>query len=151
MKKISVILAIMALFTTTSALAIPEDQVAVNVKTAFNANFSKATQVKWDKVEEFYFATFILNEKEVNVAYNESGELVGSSEILTLDRMPLLTQIALRERYSNYNHSPQAYRITCNGETFYYVTAVNDKRILKLKCTNEGYISVVEKTKLTKS
>lgn len=150
MKKVSIILVALGLFISSATMAFPEDKVALSVKTAFNANFSKAVKVKWDKVEEFYFATFELDNKEVNVAYNEAGEMVGSSELLKIDQLPLLTQIALREQYGQYQHSPQVYRITCNGETVYYVTAISESRLLKLKCSDEGSISVVQKTKLKK-
>lgn len=150
MKRITTALTALALFVSTVALAIPEESVSASVKTAFRSAFSNATAVKWDKVDNFYFATFKLDKKEVNVAYSEAGEMVGSSELLSLNDIPVMTRIGLREQFSNYSISPQVYRISCNGETIFYVTAVNEKRVLKLKCDSEGAISVLQRTKLTK-
>jgi hypothetical protein len=150
MKKISIMLTALALFISTLAMAIPEESVSSNVKTAFRTAFAAARSVKWDKVENFYFATFNLDNREVNVAYDEAGEMVGTSEMLRLEDVPLMTRIALRERYENYTISPQVYSISCNGETVYYATVVNEKCMLKLKCGSEGEISVAHKTKLTR-
>ena len=150
MKKISIILAALGLFISSATMAIPEESVASSVKKAFHTSFSNAKKVKWDKIQEFYFVTFLQNEKEISVAYNEQGEVMGSSEMISYENLPVLTQIALHEQYGRYTRSPQVYSITCNGLTDYFVTAVNEKRLLKLKCSEDGGITVIQSTKLKK-
>lgn len=150
MKKIRIAVTALALFVSSVAMAIPEESVSPDVKIAFRSAFAKATGVKWDKVENFYFASFIYNAKEVNVAYTEAGVMVGAAEFITLEEAPLMTRIALREQYEGYTISPQVYRISYEGDTIFYATAVNEKRVLKLKCDSHGAITVVQKTKLTK-
>ncbi len=150
MKKIRIAITALALFVSSMAMAIPEESVSTDVKLAFRSAFTNAKGVKWDKVENFYFATFILDNKEVNVAYTEKGEMVGTSEFLSLEDIPLMTRIGLREQFGNYTISPQVFRVSFDGETIFYVTAVNEKRLLKLKCNSEGAISVVQRTKLAK-
>ncbi|RYZ21497.1 MAG: hypothetical protein EOO10_22385 [Chitinophagaceae bacterium] len=150
MKNFKVVLTALALFVSSVAMAIPEESVAPNVVSAFRTAYVGAKSVKWDKVGAFYFVTFVIDNREVNVSYNEAGEIVGSSEMITFNEVPVVTQISLREQFGGYTLSPQVYRVSGNGETVYYVTAVNEKRSLKLKCDSEGAISILQRTKLAK-
>ena len=79
MKKLTMIFAVLALIAGTSAFANTGDKGSKVVQTAFEKNFSGAENVTWEATEDFYFASFDLNGKTVNAAYNEKGEMVGIS------------------------------------------------------------------------
>ena len=86
MKKIKTVLTAIVMllsissFATDAGKSSPDpDKVTAVVKAAFLNDFSKATLVKWDKTDEFYFASFLLNNVKVDAAYTESGELLGTS------------------------------------------------------------------------
>jgi len=73
MKKIKTVLTAIVMLLSISSFATetkkgtPDpEKVTPVVKAAFESDFSKATLVKWDKTDEFYFASFLLNNVKVN-------------------------------------------------------------------------------------
>jgi hypothetical protein len=148
MKKLQTILAALTLLVATSAFAAngPEKVSAV-VKKAFEQQFNNASNVSWEKSDDFYFASFKLNDKNVSVAYNEAGELVGASRVITAAELPLSVSLAIKEKYKDYSMANTASEITYEGQTSYTITVENSKQVLNLKCLSNGDISVVSKNK----
>ena len=69
MKKFKIVLtAIVMLLTVTSFAGEPE-KVTSLVKAAFENDFSKASHVSWQRSNDFYFASFTLNNVNVDAAY----------------------------------------------------------------------------------
>jgi len=148
MKKLPMFFAAAALLFATSAFATggPE-KVSPKVKAAFEQNFTSAKNVSWEKADDFYFAYFELNTKDVAAAYNEKGELVGTSRVISADQIPLSVSMAIAEKYQGYVVAKVATEITYEGQTSYYVNVENNKQILKLKCDANADISIDTKTK----
>ncbi|MBS1509683.1 MAG: hypothetical protein JST86_02485 [Bacteroidetes bacterium] len=148
MKRLQTIVAAAAMLFATSAFASngPE-KVAPEVKAAFEKSFTSAQNVSWDVKEGFYFATFMMNAKEVSAAYNENGELLGVSRVIPTSQLPMNVNLALANKYKGYTVNKTATELTYNGETRYYVTVVNDKQAVKLKCYDNGNLYVEEKSK----
>ena len=73
MKKLTTIFAVLVLMISSIAFANSGDKVTEAVQTAFEKNFSGAVNVSWEASEDFYFASFELNEKKLNAAYNQKG------------------------------------------------------------------------------
>ncbi len=148
MKKLQTILAAVTLLVATSAFANrgPE-KVSTVVKKAFEQQFNTVSNVNWEKNDEFYFANFRLNDKEVSVAYNEDGEVVGSSRILKNEELPMSVTMAIANKYNGYTLAKTATEINYDGHTSYYITVGNEKQTLKLKCSGSGDIDVDSKTK----
>jgi len=149
MKRLQKILVATALLFATSAFATAggPEKVAPLVKAAFEKNFNGAVNVNWEKAEGYYFAFFRLNEKEVTVAYNENGELLGTSQVIATAQLPLNVSLSLADKYADYTLAKTVTELTYQGQTSYYVFAENNKQILKLKCSTSGDISVENKTK----
>ena len=148
MKKLKTVFAAVAILLATSAFAASgPEKVSERVKSAFEKNFTGASNVNWEKNQDFYFASFTLDSKEVAAAYNESGELVGTSRLLATAQLPLKVSLAIADRYQGYNVSTAATELTYEGETSYCLTVVNDKQILNLKCSSNGDITVTSKIK----
>lgn len=131
----------------TSSFAMDGDNVTAKVKAAFETDFSKAKQVSWEKISDFYFASFQLNEISIDAAYNEDGELVGTSRKIASAQIPLAVSLELAKKYSEYTISEHAYELSFEGQTSYYITAGNSKQALSLKCYSNGDIEVNSKTK----
>ena len=106
--------------------------------------------VTWEKADDFYFASFLLNNVKVDAAYNEEGELVGTSRRITAEQMPLSISLAIAEKYAGYQLDKTAVELTYEGLTRYYVTVENESQVLQLKCYSDGEIMVERKTKKTK-
>ena len=127
--------------------AMDSDNVNARVKTAFLKDFSAASDVSWGKTSEFYFATFTLNHVETTAAYNEQGELLGTSRALESSQLPLSVCLALSKKYNGYDVAKKVLELTFEEETRYYVTVSNNTHIVKLKCSANGEISVEKKIK----
>ena len=148
MKKLQKILAAAMLLFATSAFAIngPE-KVSTKVKAEFERNFAGAVKVSWEKSDDFYFAYFELNTKEISAAYNEAGELLGISRVIATTQLPLNISMAVAQKYEGYSVAKTVTEITYEGQTSYYVNVENNKHTLKLKCFGNGEISVDKKIK----
>jgi hypothetical protein len=149
MKRLQTILVATALLFATSAFATAggPEKVAPQVKAAFEKNFTGAVNVNWEKTEGYYFAFFKLNEKDVTVAYNENGDLLGTSQIIATAQLPLNVSLSLANNYAGYTLAKTVTELTYQGQTSYYVFAENSKQVLKLKCSTSGDISIENKTK----
>ena len=85
MKKLATILTATVLLISSFAFATDGDNVNPKVKSGFLEDFSEAQAISWQKTNDFYFATFMLNNKEINAASNEDGDLVGTSRFVETD------------------------------------------------------------------
>lgn len=147
MKKFKTILTAIVMLFALSSFATEPEKVTQVVKTAFEEDFSKATQVNWKKSNDFYFASFMLNNERVDAAYNEEGELLGTSRNITSEQMPLSVSMAIAEKYKGYKLANSAIELTFAGQTRYYITIGDNKQVLNLKCFSNGDIEVESKSK----
>ena len=149
MKKFKTVLtAIVMLFTFTAFATEPTpDKVSYVVQTAFKNDFSKASDVKWDRSEGFYFASFTLNAVTVDAAYTEEGELVGTARRIAKDQMPLSISLALASEYQGYEVSKSVIELTHENVTRYYATVSNAKETVSLKCFSSRDLEVERRTK----
>jgi hypothetical protein len=147
MKKLVTIVTATVLLLSTSAFASDANNVNEKIKTAFSKNFSRASDVKWEKKEDFYFASFTVNNIQTEAAYNEDGELVAMSRKIELVQLPLALSLALNEKYPGYIFANNATETTYERQTNYYLTIANSRQVLKIKGTANGDIEVESKTK----
>jgi hypothetical protein len=144
---IVMLLSISSFATETKKVSPDPEKVTPVVKAAFESDFSKATLVKWDKTDEFYFASFLLNNVKVDAAYTESGELIGTSRRIAADQMPLSISVSLAENYNGFAVDNSVVELTFASVTRYYVTVSNKSQTVKLKCYSNGDLEVESKTK----
>ncbi len=149
MKKIKTVFTavVMLLSFSSFATGYEPDKVSPVVKAAFENDFSKATQVNWEKTDDFYFASFLLNGIKADAAYTESGELIGTSRKISADQMPLSITVALAENYGGYVTDNTVVELSYASVTRYYVTVSNSSQVVKLKCYSNGDMEVESKTK----
>jgi hypothetical protein len=147
MKKFKTVLTAIVMLFATTAFATEPIKVSPVVKAAFENDFSKASQVRWEKSNDFYFASFTLNNLNVDAAYTEGGELVGTSRRITAEQMPLSISLAIGEKYKGYLVDKSVIELTFEAVTRYYVTVSNESQTLKLKCYSNGDLEVESKTK----
>ncbi len=147
MKKLMTILTAIVLLFSASAFAAAGDKVTARVKVAFEKDFQKAQNVSWEKTGDFYFASFLMNDLSVNAAYNETGELVGTSRKIATSQLPLTISLALSKKYSGCTIHGDVTEISFDGETHYLVTVANTKQSLELNFRTNGEASVDKKIK----
>ena len=141
------LLSISSFATATKKTSPDPEKVTPVVKAAFENDFSKALLVKWDKTDEFYFASFVLNNVKVDAAYTENGELIGTSRRIAADQMPLSIAVSLADNYGGYEIDNSVVELTHQSVTRYYVTVSNKSQTVKLKCYSNGELEVESKTK----
>jgi hypothetical protein len=147
MKKIRTVLTAIVMLLSISSFATDPENVSPVVKAAFESDFTKASVVNWQKTDEFYFASFLLNNVNVEAAYTETGELIGISRRITADQMPLSISLSLAQKYKGYQIDKSVTELTFASVTRYYVTVSTEKQALKLKCLADGDIQVENKIK----
>jgi hypothetical protein len=147
MKKVTTILTAIVLLFSATAFAAKGDTVTDQVKGAFEKDFVKAKNVTWQKNGDFYFASFVMNDMMVNAAYDDNGELVGTSRKIALAQVPLSVSLALTEKYSQYTIPDQVTELTYDGETKYQVFVSDEKKTIQLKIRSNGDITVEKKIK----
>ena len=147
MKKLTAILTALVLFISASSFAPNEEIVSAKIKSAFEKTFTSASEVKWNKSHGFYFANFKINEQVLEAAFDEEGELVGASRNIALSQLPLNISLALQNDYAGYAINESVTEMTTEGQTNYYITAENSKRILTIKAGAFGDLSIDKKTK----
>lgn len=142
----TILTAIVLLFSATT-FATAVEKITPIIKVAFEKDFITAQHVQWEKTGDFYFASFYLNDVEVNAAYNEMGELVGTSRRIAITQLPLNISLILSKKYSGYTIYRDATEINFEGETKYLVTVTNTKQSLRLKIKTSGEVTVDKKIK----
>jgi hypothetical protein len=147
MKKFKIVLTAIVMLLSASSFALEPTKVTPVVKAAFENDFSKAILVSWERSNDFYFASFLLNNVNVDAAYTEAGELVGTSRRILAEQMPLSISLAVSEKYAGYLVDNSVIELTFAGVTRYYVTVSNEKQTVKLKCFSNGDLEVESKTK----
>lgn len=147
MKKTTNILAALMLLFSVSSFAAGKEEVSLKVQEAFKKDFALVTGASWEKKNDFYFASFMLNEVQTSAAYNADGELVAVSRTIEIARLPLSVSMALAKKYEDFALPPTAMELNFEGQTTYYLVLENDRKIMNLKCFSNGEIIVENKTK----
>ncbi len=145
MKKLVTLLTAAMMLLCSFTFAFDSDNVNSTIKAAFLNDFASAKNVSWKKTSDFYFATFMLNSNEINAAYNEDGELVGTSRTVASSSIPMDITLQLAKKYEGYSVAKKVLELSFEGTTRYYVTIMNDAYALKLKCTANGNVEVERK------
>jgi len=147
MKKFKTVLTAIVMLLSVSAFATEPEKVTPVVKAAFENDFAKATMVNWQKTDNFYFASFTLNNVSIDAAYTETGELIGTSRTILAEQMPLRVSMAIAEDYKGYEVDKTVTELTFEGVTRYYVSLTGKTQVIKLKCLGNGDLEVVSKIK----
>ena len=141
MKKLTTILAAAMIFISASSFA-ADGPVSSKIQMAFEKNFISASDVRWQKISNNYFALFTINNQDLSAAYNEDGELLATSRTLNLSQLPMIVTLALQDRYPKYTFGDVITEITANGESYYLIKGGNDKRVISLRAGSSGTLSV---------
>ena len=147
MKKFKIVLTAIVMLLAATSFATEPLKVSPVVKAAFENDFSKASHVSWEKSNGFYFASFTLNDVNIDAAYTEKGELIGTSRRITAEQMPLSISLAIAKKYDGYLVDKPVVELTYEGLTRYYVTVSNLSHAFKLKCFSSGELEIERKIK----
>jgi len=144
MKKIVFVLSLVVV--TVVANAYPSEKVSRKVLDAFKTEFSTATNVEWETGNNYFRASFTLNEQKVFAFYNVDGELISVARYISSLQLPINLFANLKNDYSKYWIS-DLFEVNNSEGLHYYVTIETADSKVMMVSSNGGSWSTYNKTK----
>jgi hypothetical protein len=111
----------------------------------FIRTFPQATEVDCKNKGEFTEVNFMWNGLKLQAFYDQDGNPVATSRLVSIDNLPLTVQIRMRDQYSGFiPRTAIEFDDATNGLS-YYVTVVSTKTAYLLHISTDGTISVFKK------
>lgn len=100
MKRITVVITLLLLATVSFAQKMEGKDVPSAVKSAFQKHYSKAKEVKWDKEEENFEASFDLNKINNSVLFDAQGNIIETETEIGVNQLPkaILDYVATKHK-----------------------------------------------------
>lgn len=143
MKKLF-ISAVLAATVTLTSFAAEGNKVNYTVRNNFETQFKSASDVKWTSYANYTKAAFVLNNVRTEALYSADGDLIGTSQGINLEELPVNIKRAFAKKYADYTVK-EAIRFDGTQESAYYISAENEKDSVILKAEESGFISAVKK------
>lgn len=118
MKKIIMLLIFGLVVSCGFAQKIKESEVPAVVKAAFVKAYPKVKDVKWDKEDGAYEASFDLNKADASVLFSADGTIKEVETEIEHNQLPAAVKNALAKEYSDYKVE-EAAKIVVGGVTTY--------------------------------
>ena len=115
-----------AILCGNTASAQHAQNVPPAVKAAFNKEYSKATNVKWDKEDGKYEASFHFNNHNMSVLYDDKGSVTETETAIPIDALPK----AAKQYASSKGTIKDAAKIVDANGVLQYEAEVNHKDLI---------------------
>jgi hypothetical protein len=97
----------------------------------FSREFAQATDVKWEKVADYYKASFIDGGQYYSVYFDASNKLESISRSISTNMLPLILQKDLKNRVSESSWVADCFELSRESGTEYYAVVENaDQKII---------------------
>ncbi len=143
MKKL-LIAALLAVSVSASSIAQDASHIDRKAMGNFEVTYAGASGVDWTSTGDFTKASFVQNEKKIDVFYNLDGDFVAATTKLKVDEIPASIKRSLEKRYSDYVVK-EALQYKSYDEVSYFIALENQKEDIVLKVTG-GSLSVYSST-----
>jgi len=121
--------------------------VSNSVQSSFNKEFTGASSVKWERIQDhLYQVSFSYNNERVNAFYDEDGQLVATGHFIKESELPSSVKKNLARRYASYELQ-QIIEVTQNNETSYLLGIADEQSKLTVQAYNNGVLTVFKKEK----
>lgn len=149
MKKLAITLSAVALLVSATVFAADSNETTISskAKASFENEFGAAENATWAKIDNVYIVTFDVNNAEVQVAYNEEGQLTGTSKVIAKTDLPMALYMAIEKKYPGCQVANRGSEVNYNNQTNYYINVGDGEYKLKLKCSADGSIEVESREK----
>ena len=135
MKKVLAGLVLGSMLLINTAFANTNDNVNEKVAAAFKHEFVQAKEVSWQKTDNFFRATFKLNEDVLIAFFSVEGELLGVTRNLLSTELPINLQTSLKRDYTDY-WITDLFEYAKKESSGYYVTVENADQRITLQSTD---------------
>ena len=144
MKKIVLILGLVATMGVCSAY--PSEKVSQRVLASFKTEFTNAQDVEWETGNNYFRASFTMNEQRIFAYYNVDGQLQSIARHISSIQLPVNIYADLKNDYSKYWIS-DLFEVSNSEGLHYYVTLETADSKLVMHSGNGGSWSTYSKSK----
>ena len=144
MKKLLLVLGLVATMGVCSAY--PSERVSQKVLTSFKTEFTNAQNVEWETGNNYFRASFTMNEQRIFAYYNVNGELLSIARYISSIQLPVNLFTDIKNKYSKYWIS-DLFEVSNNEGLHYYVTLETADSKLVMRSSNGGSWSTYSKNK----
>jgi hypothetical protein len=145
-KRIAGMVALTIVMFTTTFAKNTDDNINAKALTTFTEKFADVKEVKWSKADNYYKATFKMNDQVLTAFISEAGEWMGVVRNLLSYQLPINLQTDLKKNYSQYWIS-ELFEFATDGETVYYAIVENADQKISLKTSGQMDWSSIRKEK----
>lgn len=96
-------------------------------KDAFVKLYPKATEVKWDKENQGYEASFKLNGKDMSVIFDKEGKVLETETAIEISQLPKGVEKYVMENYKGFKITGAAKIVNSKGEVTFEAEVSKDK------------------------
>ena len=119
MKKSIIVITLIMVSLVSFAQKTKEQNVPQVVKNALLQKFPKAKEVKWDKEENNYEASFKNNKVDNSILFNANGKIIETEIAITVSQLPKKALQYLNDNYKNQKVKEAAKIVTEKGTVIY--------------------------------
>jgi hypothetical protein len=143
MKKL-LLTAFIAVSISISSFAQGINEVDKNAIDNFEATFTGASNVEWTSTKNFTIASFMQDDRKVEVFYDPAGEFVATTRQIDIEDAPAYSRKIITRKYIDYVVK-EAFEFRADNELHYFISIENDKENIVLK-VKEGSVSIFSQT-----
>ena len=146
MKKLITAVVLSTVLLVNAAFANKTESGNYKVENAFKQEFSQATEVSWEKGDNFYRAGFKMNNEVMTAYFTNDGELMGVVHNMLSTQLPLNLQSSLKKEYDGY-WITELFEFAKPDSNGYFVTLQNADQKITLQSADGSSWSVYSKAK----
>lgn len=146
MKKLLTAVVLSSVLLMNTAFANKNENVSYQVENAFKKEFTQASDVSWQKTDNYYKASFKLNNEIMTAFFTPEGEYIAVVRNVLSTQLPIILQNSLKKEYEDYWITDlfEFARPDSNG---YFITVQNADQVVILQSTNGYSWSTYSKSK----
>lgn len=143
MKKIVFVLGL--LVTVGVCSAYPSERVSRKVLASFKTEFANAKDVEWETGNNYFRASFTMNEQRIFAFFNANGKMLSIARYISSVQLPVNLFVDIKNDYSNYWIS-DLFEVSNSEGLHYYVTLETAESKLVMRSDNGGSWSTYNKS-----
>lgn len=87
----------------------------------FNKAFAQSTEVEWEKVADYYKASFLMDGKFLTVYFDAFNNIESISRNITTSMLPLVLQSTMKEKLSETSWIADCFELLNENGTEYFI------------------------------
>ena len=115
------------------------------VMASFQKDFRNAEEVQWSMIDNYYKASFMLEDQHVTAFYEENGHLLALTRNISTTQLPLALGLELKRNLGHY-WVTELFEFTSEDGTAYYITLEDGSESILMRSSGHSDWLRVRKT-----